>query len=147
MNAGNPPDTLGKRIAQTRLHVGAGRGKLLTQSALARQLGVTPPTVSQWEADASEPELAMIVKIAAALGVSPGYLAFGEASDVSDPDVMLIGGLPIRRSTLRRLSDEEIAAARQAVAESVREAPRTEALAREMPDQPKPPKKKKRNHG
>ena len=94
--------TLGKRITQARLRAGAERGKAFTQTELAAAVGVTPPTVSQWEADASEPELAMIRRIGGALGVPPGFLAFGADELPSDQ--------PIARGNL---SDQLVAAVRR----------------------------------
>lgn len=76
-------DTLGKRIARARILAGAERGKPFTQTELARTVGVTPPTVSQWESGASEPALAMIRRIGAALGVTPAYLAFGNDEPIA----------------------------------------------------------------
>jgi transcriptional regulator with XRE-family HTH domain len=76
-----PADTFGQRLARARLQAGAARGRLYTQTELAAAVGVTPPTVSQYEADASEPGLSMIVKLAKALGTDPALLAFG-----SDPE-------------------------------------------------------------
>lgn len=76
--AKKPKATLGSRIAQARLTAGAQRGKSFTQTELAKAVGVTPATVSQWEAGASEPVLTTIAAIAKALDVSAGYLAFGE---------------------------------------------------------------------
>jgi transcriptional regulator with XRE-family HTH domain len=71
-------ESLGGRIAQSRLNAGARRGKAYTQTELGKAVGVTPATVSQWEAGASEPGLATIARIASALGVDAGYLAFGQ---------------------------------------------------------------------
>lgn len=62
--------TLGQRIAERR-------GKR-TQTWLAGRVGVTRPAVSNWEADRHPPEIAMVAKLAAALGCDAGWLAFGE---------------------------------------------------------------------
>jgi transcriptional regulator with XRE-family HTH domain len=77
-----PSDTFGQRLARARLQAGAARGRLFTQTELAGAVGVTPPTVSQYEADASEPALSMILKLAKALGVNPALLAFGGAYEL-----------------------------------------------------------------
>jgi len=49
---------------------------LLTQTELATACGVKPQSVSQWEADNTEPSLGTIMKIAKALNVSPGWIAW-----------------------------------------------------------------------
>jgi transcriptional regulator with XRE-family HTH domain len=76
-----PESTIGGRIAQARFRLAAKRGRTVTQAWLAERAGVSGPTVSQWESGVTEPSLASLRKIAAALGVSPGYLAFGDESD------------------------------------------------------------------
>ena len=101
--------TLGKRIAQARLRAGADRGKAFTQTELAKAVGVTSPTVSQWEADASEPELAMIQRVADALKVDAGWLAFGRPHP-AEPHAV--------RATVKTYTPEEIAAFKRIVAES-----------------------------
>lgn len=95
-------DTLGKRIAQARLRLGADRGKNLTQTELAEMVGVTSPTVSQWEAGSATPDLETIQRLAIVLGVAPSYLAFGPSgAEATGP---------------RRLTEAEILAARARVA-------------------------------
>jgi len=55
---------------------------LLTQSELGRDLGVAPQTVSQWEADNAEPSLGTIMKLAKILHAEPGWIAWGERTDI-----------------------------------------------------------------
>ena len=57
-------ETLGKRIAWHRKHLG------LTQDALAEQLGVTAQAVSKWENDQSCPDIAMLPKLSAIFRIS-----------------------------------------------------------------------------
>lgn len=135
-------DTLGKRIARARILAGAERGKPFTQTELARLVGVTPPTVSQWESDASEPPLATIVKIAATLGVEPGRLAFGDVPTGAPTSGQLTEGeiaAAIARSTAERaarglpsIAEEE--AEKEQARQAAREAARRAAAA---PPQPK----------
>lgn len=73
--------TLGQRITQARLDAGSERGKGVTQTELGRAVGVTPGTVSQWEADNAVPSLETLTAIAAALRVAPGPLTFGDAAN------------------------------------------------------------------
>ena len=82
MCAAHETQALGTRITQARLSEGARRGKAYTQTELGQWCGVTPSTVSQWEKGASEPSLATIMKIAKALNVSPGWIAWGERTDI-----------------------------------------------------------------
>ena len=101
------PATVGDRIKQARLTLAATRGETVTQAWLAAQCGVAGPTVSQWEAGIAQPSLSMIPKVAAALRVTAGWLAFGEeVSELINP------------ATDRKLKDEEIQRARDTVAAS-----------------------------
>jgi transcriptional regulator with XRE-family HTH domain len=68
-------ETIGQRIRTTRKRLG------LNQGALADRLGVTQPTVANWEAGVHDPRQLMLAKLAEALGVSLGWLAGGERSD------------------------------------------------------------------
>lgn len=80
-------DSLGRRILQSRLALAAKRGRPVSQMEIARELGVTGVTVSRWEADKKEPDLATIHRLARFLEVDPGWLAFGEAGATQDADV------------------------------------------------------------
>jgi len=61
--------TFGRRLSQ------ALRGR--TQQWLAEQVDVTQTAVSYWLNDRRQPELAMAARLAEALDVEPGWLAFG----------------------------------------------------------------------
>jgi transcriptional regulator with XRE-family HTH domain len=63
--------TWGKRIAAARIAVG------LTQEELAALVHVVQSAVAGYETERSKPNIAMFIKIAAATGVSPCWLAFG----------------------------------------------------------------------
>lgn len=65
------PKTLGGRIENARGH------KLMTQSDLAVAIGKTRGSITQYERDAISPPLSVISQLAAALDVTPEYLAFG----------------------------------------------------------------------
>lgn len=67
-----PDQTIGHRIRASRKKAG------LNQGELAALLGVTQPTVANWEAGAHDPRQLMIAKLAEALRVSLGWLAGGE---------------------------------------------------------------------
>jgi transcriptional regulator with XRE-family HTH domain len=68
---GGAPGRLARVIARRR----AGAG--LTQAGLARAAGVTQAHVSQVEAGENTPSLAVLARIAAALGASVGDLVEG----------------------------------------------------------------------
>ena len=84
----NPTDmTMGRRISARR------KEKKITQDALAQELGVTPQAVSKWENDLSCPDIAILPKLAALLGVTTDYLLSGietpptvEAEIVDEPE-------------------------------------------------------------
>lgn len=69
--------SLGARIRDTRRQSG------LTQEALAGLVGVRRSVISKYETGAIEPSLAQLRRIAAALGVSPGYLQGSESRDAA----------------------------------------------------------------
>ncbi|SEC00843.1 Phage repressor protein C, contains Cro/C1-type HTH and peptisase s24 domains [Pseudomonas mohnii] len=66
--------TLGKRIAQKREQSG------LSQSELARRLGLSPQAIQKWESEASVPRGRRLDEIAGALSTSVGFLVTGEAA-------------------------------------------------------------------
>ena len=63
---------------EARLDYAVRRGSTVSQSELARLVGVTPQAWSGWEAGLSEPALATLERAAEVLGVTPGWLAFGQ---------------------------------------------------------------------
>lgn len=64
--------TLGRRIIEARKMRG------ISQSELARAIGVSRPAVSQWESDKTEPTRERLLKIAAVTKVNALWLATGE---------------------------------------------------------------------
>ncbi|MEM9990064.1 MAG: helix-turn-helix transcriptional regulator, partial [Pseudomonadota bacterium] len=64
--------TIGQRIRAARKEL------TLSQEELADRLGVTQPTVANWESDAHNPRQLMLAKLSEALDVSLGWLAGGE---------------------------------------------------------------------
>lgn len=71
--------TIGQRIRRARKRVG------LNQGQLADRLGVTQPTVANWEAGVHDPRQLVLGKLAEALGVSLGWLAGGETPQAERP--------------------------------------------------------------
>lgn len=80
-----PPTTVAMRIVQARLHLAARLGQgVVTQAWLAKALGVSPGTVSQWEKGTTRPEAYdTLPRIAIALGTSPAWLAWGDEGSVT----------------------------------------------------------------
>lgn len=74
------PSTLGARIAQARRELGVREHRDVTQLDLARAVGATSASISEWEADKKVPREASLVRLAKALGVTPAYLRYGEGS-------------------------------------------------------------------
>ncbi len=74
---GNSTETTGDRIRRARMEGG------LSQKELAERLGVSSPTVGQWESGRRNPKDETLQRIAAALGVDvyelkPPYLLNGD---------------------------------------------------------------------
>jgi transcriptional regulator with XRE-family HTH domain len=63
---------LGSRIRESRQALG------LTQEALARTVGVSRSAIAQWETDRTGQVRANLTRVAAVLGVSLGFLLYGE---------------------------------------------------------------------
>jgi transcriptional regulator with XRE-family HTH domain len=70
-------ETFGQRLA--RLRDAAG----LSQSAMARRIGVSQSAISQIEAGDRSPSYGMLVQLAEALGVSMPYLVGAEVEELS----------------------------------------------------------------
>lgn len=77
--------TFADRLRQTR--EGAG----LTQAGLGAQIGKPKQNVWDWETGRTQPSLDTITKLAEALNMAPGWLAFG---------------VPDLREAIRKLADE-----------------------------------------
>lgn len=71
------PQTLGARLRQARREMAAREHRDVTQSDVAEAIGVSKVQVSRYESDLQMPSLDLVPRIAAFLGVSPGWLAFG----------------------------------------------------------------------
>ena len=82
---------------------------------MAASIGVSPGAVSQWENGTTEPSLSVLPKLAQALGVTAGWLAFGEEPDLTDP------------RTGRRLTEEELDRADAAAAKKRGDGPHRKA--------------------
>lgn len=70
-------ESFGKRLEIARNATLERFGARMTQKQLGERLGVSDKTVSAWESGA-EPPLEMVAAAAEALGVTPGWLAFGQ---------------------------------------------------------------------
>lgn len=76
----NAENTIGARIRQARKELG------LSQGDLAARLGVSQPTVANWESDVHNPRQLMLAKIGHALEVSLGWLAGGDTVERLTPN-------------------------------------------------------------
>ena len=75
--------TFGDRLAAARDHAG------MTQSDLAKRLGVKPETLRNWEQDLSEPRANRLSMIAGLLNVSIMWLLNAEGEGIASPDAMV----------------------------------------------------------
>lgn len=71
-------DTLGKRLKVARLGALERVGRQWSQSQLGVAVDMSSQAVSAWEADTSPPTVEMVEKLARLLGVTPGWLAYGQ---------------------------------------------------------------------
>lgn len=71
-------ETFGGRLYSARLWKAGAERRTIVQRDVAAAIGVSQVSVGRWEADLKEPSLATIERLAQWLGVSPGWLAFGE---------------------------------------------------------------------
>lgn len=120
---------LPRRLFAARSLLRARRGVPVTQGMVAELVGVTEGQIGHWERGRMLPDLSMIELLAAALEVSPVWLAYGV--------------VPAESTGPRRLTEEEIAAARARVAarRAVEPPPATPRRVRPavVPQPPPPP--------
>lgn len=69
-------ETIGNRITKYR------KAKGMTQEALAEKLGVSSQAVSKWETDTSCPDISMLPKLCAILGITTDELITGKSDEV-----------------------------------------------------------------
>lgn len=69
-------ETIGNRIAKFR------KARGMTQEDLAEKLGVSSQAVSKWENDVSCPDIGLLPKLAATLGVTTDELLTGKSDQV-----------------------------------------------------------------
>lgn len=69
-----------KRLTQAR------EAKNIKKSAFAKMVGVSPPTVTDWEnGDTKMIEGANLVKVCSVLGIAPSWLIHGQSADAPTP--------------------------------------------------------------
>ena len=71
-------ETLGRRIARLRL------ARTATQERLAKELNVSPQTVSKWENDINYPDISLLPDLARFLGVSVDELLSGASASAQE---------------------------------------------------------------
>lgn len=146
VNEGRSLDTFGGRLYAARLWKQSVERRSIVQATVAAAMGVTPPSVGRWEADIKEPNLATIARLAQWLGVSPGWLAFGEGEMIGaarPQPPRPLGTVPMDLGEPGiRAAEERARQARDAVAD--RSSPGVRAAATGGPSRPAPGSKRGR---
>ena len=95
--------TIGRRIAARRVALD------MRQSDLAKKVGVTRPTISYWETgNVKDMKGRNLAKLCAALGVTDGWLLFGDEQDqVHEPCAAYSNMERELLDAIRRLTPEE----------------------------------------
>lgn len=112
-------DTMGSRVVRAR------ESANMSQTDLARSLGVKKSTVDSWETDRSEPRAHLAMRMAGILGVTPTWLfgGVGEApeADTISPEIRAIRQQLENIKQMRDRTTSAIAAIEQALEELVRQ--------------------------
>lgn len=112
-------DTLGKRLAQARREHAARIHRDVTGPDLAAAVGVSPSAYYKWETDETRPKRLYVERLAALLGVTVGWLDYGQPPKLA-PGVAPLGEDAmdvVNPSVDRKLTDEEVERARRTVAQ------------------------------
>ncbi len=96
----NEAATFGDRVAGAREALG------LSQSDLARKLGVKLKTVQGWENDLSEPRANKLQMLSGVLNVSLMWLLNGEGDGLTDPDLEMDSDVSGLLTEIRQLKGE-----------------------------------------
>ena len=96
----NEAATFGDRVAGAREVLG------LSQSDLARKLGVKLKTVQGWEDDLAEPRANKLQMLSGVLNVSLMWLLNGEGDGLSDPDLGVDSDVSGLLTEIRQLKGE-----------------------------------------
>ncbi len=113
------PQTLGERIAQARREKAARDHEDIRQKDVAAAIGVSGTTISEAESDKQPPGEAVLLRLAAYLGVTPAYLRYGVVvpTETREDLAKLIDPLIDHRATEEELDrDERIVAGRKLAA-------------------------------
>lgn len=102
--------TIGTRLQTLR------KERQLTQTDVARALGISQQSYGRWETDKVKPSPAKLTQIANYFGVSTDYLLNSDTDDVDLSEVELLF-----RSTSKGLTDEEQAIFKQELIEFMKE--------------------------
>lgn len=96
--------SIGKNISKARRKLG------MSQSELARVIGVSPQSVQLWESEKNEPRRHRAIKIAKALGMSTMELEYGEGETsytLTPPSAAPLSHSDLVNTTLNKLSERE----------------------------------------
>jgi transcriptional regulator with XRE-family HTH domain len=78
---------VGRRIAQARREKAVRDGRDIKPAEVARAIGVSGPTYSEYESGKIVPRDGVMERLAAYLGVTPAYLRYGVGETVAPPSV------------------------------------------------------------
>lgn len=79
----------------------------MTQHELSKASGVSQPMICCYEREGSEPKFDTVIRIAKALKIDPGDLAFGEKKKILAGDAASFTGLSIEACNSLRKMDKE----------------------------------------
>lgn len=105
-----PKMTIGTRLQTLR------KERHLTQSDVAKALGISQQSYGRWETDKVKPSPAKLTQIATYFGVSTDYLLNSDTDDIDLSEVELLF-----RTTSKGMTEEEQATFKQELIEFMRE--------------------------
>lgn len=100
-------DTFGKRLRAARRAMFELVGREPTQGEVGAIVGVKPNAASAWEGDISAPPLDAVPPIAAFLGVTPGWLAFGQEPRYAESPPGAAGAASAAKAVYRKLKEDD----------------------------------------
>lgn len=84
-------------MADARRRLGVTLKEDILPKALAERAGVPASTVTRIEGGLTAPTEATLVKLAAALGVSPAWLRYGDPVAIEEPSLQPLPRAPIKQ--------------------------------------------------
>lgn len=81
-------EQLGERLAQERREKAVRERRDITAAEVAREIGVSTPTYSRYEANLTKPDDDTLARAAKYLGVTRSWLRFGEGEKYAAPPIV-----------------------------------------------------------